>query len=164
MNRVCVIAVLVITSSLAIATPVEVGTGQNSAGLYIEWSDGYIAEFIVDFEDTTITGLGLFDIVEAETPLTTVRGDFGWGVFIDGIAYNGHSNSGYGGGEDWWHYWIKDAGQLEWMAPMFGAADRTVHSGDMDGWIYGRAGEPVPEPCTIILLGLGGLLLSRRRA
>ncbi len=163
MNLVCVIAVVAITSSLAIAIPIDVGTGDNSAGLYIEWSDGYIAEFTVNFEDETITGLGMFDIVEAETTLTTVREDYGWGIFIDGITYDSHSNIGFGGGEDWWHYWIKNAGEQEWTAPAYGAVDRIVSSGDSDGWIYGRAG-PVPEPSMIALLGLGGLLLRKRRA
>jgi len=160
-NLICLIVVLAITGSSAIATPIEVGSGDNSAGLYIEWGDGYIAEFLVKFEETTVTGLGLFDITEAETSLTTVRDDFGWGVFIDGITYDGHSDSGFGGGEDWWHYWIKDAGESFWTSPSFGAVDRIVEDGDCDGWIYGRAGVPIPEPVTIALLALGGIILWR---
>jgi hypothetical protein len=163
-RSVSLIVVLVITSSLAIAIPIEVGTGDNSAGLYIEWGDGYIAEFLVKFEETTVTGLGLFDITEAGTSLTTVRNDFGWGVFVDGITYDGHSDTGFGGGEDWWHYWIKDAGDGSWTSPSFGAVDRIVEDGDWDGWVYGRAGTPIPEPATIALLALGGLFLKRRRA
>jgi hypothetical protein len=161
---VSLVVVLVITSSTAIAIPIEVGTGDNSAGLYIEWGDGYIAEFLVKFEETTVTGLGLFDITEAETSLTTVRSDFGWGVFVDGITYDGHSDTGFGGGEDWWHYWIKDAGEGSWTSPAFGAVDRIVEDGDWDGWVYGRAGAPIPEPATIVLLALGGLLIRGRKA
>ncbi|MHC4737524.1 MAG: PEP-CTERM sorting domain-containing protein [Planctomycetota bacterium] len=162
MNLFCTIALLAIVNSTAVAIPIEVGAGENSAELYIEWDDGYVAEFIVGFEDVTVTGLGLFDIIEAETTLTTVREDFGWGVFIDGITFNGHSDIGFGGGEDWWHYWIKDAGQTEWTSPAFGVADRILYDGDSDGWIYGRAGT-VPEPATLVLLGLGGLILRKRR-
>lgn len=161
-NWICVIAVMAITSLCATAVPIEVGIGENSAELYIEWSDGYVAEFIVDFESVSVTGLGLFDIVEAQTTLTTVRQDFGWGVFIDGIEFNGHSDIGFGGGEDWWHYWIKDVGETEWTSPAFGAADRILFNGDSDGWIYGRAGA-VPEPATLALFALGGLLLRKRR-
>ena len=160
-DLICLTVVLAITSSAATATPIEVGTGDNSAGLYIEWGDSYIAEFLVKFEETTVTGLGLFDITEAGTSLTTVRNDFGFGVFIDGITYDGHSDSGFGGGEDWWHYWIKDAGESSWTSPSFGAADRIVEDGDWDGWIYGRAGVPIPEPATIALLALGGVILWR---
>ena len=147
--------------SLAAATPVEVGSGDNSAGLYIEWSDGFVAEFTVSFESATITGLEMFDIVEAGTSLTIVR-IYG-GEFIDGISYQGHTNSGYGGGEDWWHYWTMESGTTEWVSPWdYGAADRIVENGDCDGWIYGRAGE-VPEPTTIALLAVGGLMLKRRK-
>lgn len=161
-NLFCIIALSAIVNSVAVAIPIEVGTGENSAELYIEWDDGYVAEFVVDFEDVTITGFEMFDIIEAQTSLTTVRQDFGWGVFIDGIEFNGHSNIGFGGGEDWWHYWIKDAGQTEWTSPAFGVADRVLYDGDADGWIYGRAGN-VPEPTTILLLAFGAFVLRRPR-
>jgi hypothetical protein len=155
-----ILRVLVLCGCTAIAAPIEVGTGQNSSGVYIEFSDGFIAEFIVNFDALTISGLDLFDALEAETTLTTVRDDFGWGIFIDGISYQGHSNIGYQGDESWWHYWVDD-GQ-GWDSPGYGVADRTVYDGYNDGWIYGRAGEPVPEPATLFLL-CGGFMLFRRR-
>lgn len=161
-SLICLIAFLGVTSSSAAAIAMDVGTGENSAGLYIEWGDGCVAEFLVNFDEPTVSGLGLFDIVEAYSSLTTVRSDFGFGVFIDGITYNGHSNVGYGGGEDWWHYWIK-SGDADWVSPAYGASDRVVSNGDMDGWIYGRAGT-VPEPTVMAMLGLGGLLVCRGRA
>ncbi len=161
-SLISLIAFLGVTSSSAAATAMDVGTGENSAGLYIEWSDGCVAEFLVNFDEPTVSGLGLFDTVEAYSSLTTLRSDFGFGVFIDGITYNAHSNVGYAGGEDWWHYWVK-RGDADWVSPPYGASDRVVSSGDMDGWIYGRAGT-VPEPSTLLLLCLGGLLVRRARA
>ncbi|MDI9431967.1 MAG: hypothetical protein QM570_09625 [Planctomycetota bacterium] len=128
------------------AAPVEVGTGVNTASVYIEWSDGFNAEFLVRFgqeESDTITGLGLIDIIEAETELATVRQDSGWGVYIDGISYQGHSDAGYGGGDLWWHYWENNAGSRNpWESSMTGAAGRTVAHGDADAWIYGHGDEP----------------------
>jgi hypothetical protein len=160
---ICVVVFFAAVCSLAIAGQITAGSGQNSVGLYVEWSDGYIADFCVKFDSPTVSGLNLFDIVEAETSLTTLRQDYGFGVFINGITYNGHSNSGYGGGADWWHYWVKNSGQAEWLSPGYGASDRAVYNGDYDGWVYGRDGEPVPEPAAIVLFGLGGLMLRKRR-
>ncbi len=160
-DLVVVFSFLFATGSLATAEEFAVGTGQNSAGLYIEWSDGYIAQFTVSFDGTSVTGLSLFDIVEASTALTTARDSYGTSVFIDGISFNGHSNIGYGGGENWWHQWIQNGeGSWGWGS---GVSERVLNDGDSDGWIYGRAGEPVPEPVSIALFGLGGMILSRCR-
>ena len=165
LKKVMSLVLLLTVASVAGAVSIEVGTGVNSSELYIEWADGFIAEFSVNFGaeaiDTT-TGIGLFDIIEQYTSLTTVRGDFGWGIFIDGISFEEHSDIGFGGGEDWWHYWIKNNGEPDWLSPSVGAADRIVYNGDSDGWIYGRAGA-VPEPMTIALLGLGGLFVHKLR-
>ena len=158
-------AISICLSINVFATPVEVGQGVNSAYLYIEWSDGFVAEFDVNFGfdvmDIT-TGMGLLDIVETDTSLTTVRvyDD----AFIDGISYLDHSDIGYLGDENWWHYWTMESDATEWIAPWdYGATDRIVENGDCDGWIYGRA-TAVPEPGSIALLGLGGLALRKRKA
>jgi len=141
------------------ADAIQIGTGGNSAGLYIEWKDYFSAEFEVHFDDPSIGGLELFDAVEAETSLMTDRKDYGWGMFIDGISYEGHENSGFLGGEDWWHYWVKD-GTGDWESPSYGVGDRTLADGDMDGWVYGRA--TIPEPATIGLMLIGTVAAGRR--
>lgn len=147
MPHALVCGCLCLVSGLALADPVRVGAGVNEATVHVEWSDGFTAEFRVHFgqaETDTITGLGAMDIIEAETELTTVRGDSGWGVFIDGIGYQGHSDAGYGGGEAWWHYWQKDAGSCSpWQMLATGAAGRTLAHGDADAWIYGHGNTPV---------------------
>jgi hypothetical protein len=157
--HVCIF--FIIAGAAASAMTVEVGDGNNIADLYIEWSDGYIAEFLVYFETDTITGLELFDVVESETTLTTIRQDYGWGVFIDGITYEAHSDIGFGGGENWWHFWINNNDQ-GWFLPAYGVSDRVLHDGDADGWIYGRAGQPVPEPTTLVLLAIAAMVLRKR--
>lgn len=153
-NLICLIVVLAITSSAVIAMPVEVGTGDNNAGLYIEWSDGYIAEFLVSFAEPNVTGLELFDIVESGTTLTTVRADFGFGIFIDGIMYNGHSDVGYGGGENWWHYWTKEYAGSSWTYSWVGACDRILVNGDCDGWVYGHGIAPASGPTQEMIAAL----------
>lgn len=170
MRLMSLIIVLTITSSVAIAIPVSVGIGANTAGVYIEWSDGFIAEFEISFGETgsdTVTGADLMLTLDSELADFTLEYT-NWGseeepdLFVDGIEYLGHYNSGYGGGANWWHYWIKEAGETEWTAPAYGMSSRVVSDGDMDGWIYGRD-TPVPEPAAVALLGLGVLLLRRKK-
>jgi hypothetical protein len=164
--RVVVLLISAVTVSSVNATLIEVGSGVNTADVLINWKDGYTAEFAVKFgsqSSDTLSGLGLFDIIEVSSSLTTVRDDFGWGVFINGISLDGHSNVGFGGGDDWWQYWTKNNGETSWTSSWVGAADRVVHDGDSDGWVYGSANAPVPEPATVALMALGGLLLGRKK-
>ncbi len=170
-NLICLIFVSLITNSAVIAAPVEVGSGVNTAGVYIEWPDGFVAEFEINFGQTasdTITGADLMLTLDNELE-SFIFEYTNWGseeepsLFIDGIGYSGHYNSGYDGGANWWHYWVKDADQTEWTMPFdYGMSGRTVGDGDMDGWIYGRD-TAVPEPATLVLLAFGGLILRRKK-
>ncbi len=139
--------------------------------MYIEWSDGFVAEFEVSFGESgadTVTGADLMLTLDSELVDFTLEYS-NWGseeepdLLVEGIGYLGHYNDGYGGGADWWHYWIKDAGEVEWTSPLYGMSSRIVGDGDMDGWVYGRD-TPVPEPAMIALLAFGGVMLRRKRA
>ena len=149
------IAFLAVLCSSAIAAAVSVGSGVNTAVVYIEWSDGFSTEFEVAFgsnnTDTT-TGLALLQELDSASSidLTLTTEDWGWGVTIEGLEYIDagvrHYNPGWVGGEDWWHYWNKNAGATDWSFSSVGCDVRIVSDGDMDGWIYGRAGAPIGEP------------------
>jgi len=143
------------------AMPIEVGEGDHAAGAYIEWKDGFSLEFVLNFAEESISGVELIRRIAQETALTAVVEDHGFGEYVDNIAWGDHSDGGYLGGEDWWHYWIKDAGQ-DWVSPQtFGASGRVVVDGVSDGWVYGRAG--IPEPATLMLIGAGMVFVRRRR-
>lgn len=161
-SLVCLVAVL-LAASFASATAIEVGTGANTVGVEIEWKDGFLQEFAVSFDTTSITGWEAMNTIETETSLALFLEDFGWGDFIDGINYDGHTDIGFGGGDDWWHFWIKDAGQ-DWVSPGYGISDRVLLPGDTDGWVYGHSFAPgeVPEPATMALLAVGGFLIRKR--
>jgi len=155
----CVLSV----AASALAGPLPVGSGQNTASLVINFKDGAAYEFAVSF-DIPPTGIALLDIVESHTSLTTQRSVFDFGTFIDGFTFDNHSNIGYGDGEDWWQYWTRDSASDPWKSSAIGPSDRILFSGAADGWVYGRATAPVvPEPTSLALLAASCLLLRRRR-
>lgn len=137
-----VAAALLAVSTVASGEYQYVGSGPQSAKVLVEFSDGTAYAFGVSFRDPSTTGIGLMDIIEAGTTLTTLRVDDPYfGTYIDGISYKGHSNSGYGGGELYWHYWTKEPA-ADWVWSMVGASSRVVADGCADGWVYGRDGAP----------------------
>jgi hypothetical protein len=148
---------------------IDVGSGSNHATLEIGFKDGASCTFDVAFSATSVTGMDLVNTaVDANVGLTADIQDFGWGNFVNGFTYNDggtiHTNDGYGGGADWWHYWIKDSGDTQWTSPAVGASDRVVVNGSCDGWVYGSDSAPTPEPMTLAMLTLGGvgMLLKKR--
>ena len=171
-----VLGVLVMAAGAGAAT-IPVGTGNDHSTVIINFEDGAKYEFDVAYtDDGTQTGVTLLDIIEADlASFSTVQDDFGFGLFVDGITHDGHSNAGFGGGELWWHYYIKDSAADAWVAPQtFGASGRDPGNGTWDGWVYGSAEEPVgtgagpgtgadvPEPATLVLVSLGVLAVGRR--
>jgi len=128
------------------AVPIPVGSGASHAEVYIEFNEAAGYTFDVAF-DGSMTGMGLMDIIEAQTELTTVR--MYDGLLIDWITYDGHTAGGWDGGEGYWHYVTDDDGTGWTLYEGFGAATREVTDGDRDGWIFGRA---VPEPSTALLV------------
>jgi MYXO-CTERM domain-containing protein len=161
---VCITVLSVGEISRAAVISEWAGSGADAAYVVLNFSDGADYAFGVRFDGTT-TGLAAVQALESQTGLDVMYQDFGWGVFVDGFSYGGHSDSGYQGGENWWHYWVSDDGQ-NWTSPGYGASDRIVMSGVWDGWVYGSAEPPqtpVPEPVTATLLVLGAGLRARRR-
>lgn len=165
-SLVYLFAVLLVTSCVS-ASIIEVGTGANAVGVEIEWGDGFLQEFAVSFDTASITGWDVLNLLEAETALIVDPINYGapetpsW--FVDGLTFDLHSNAGWQGGEDWWHFWIKDVGQ-DWVSPAYGISDRVLLPGDSDGWVYGHEFAPgeIPEPATIVLLAFGGFLARKR--
>ncbi|MCP4589504.1 MAG: hypothetical protein GY842_02040 [bacterium] len=162
----CAVVGTVCLAEGAQADTIEVGSGVNQAELWIEFGDGALYDFTISFglvDADTSTGLALFDIVEAETSLTTVRQDWGEaGILIDGIAFDGHSDSGWTGGENYWHYWTMESDDTVWSSSMLAVGKRVVEDGDADGWVYGRAGAPAPEPASLGLVVIGAVIALRR--
>lgn len=163
---VLVSAVVLSFAASADAAPILIGSGDDHVNLLVQFSEGTLYEFDVAFTDgDAFNGLNVLDVVEAAgIGFSTVR-VFG-GAFIDGISYDGHNDSGFGGGEDWWHYWYLEPGDADWTSSFVGAGDRVMHDGYTEGWVYGFAtvpGAPTPEPATVGLMIVSALAFVCRR-
>jgi hypothetical protein len=128
-----------------------VGSGPDLTTVAIEFEDG--AEFLFEVlfdESAPISGLDAMLTLESELPsFSLVLIDFGFGLLIDGIAYDGHSNEGFGGGELYWHYWTRSDALDLWSFSAIGAGDRLLSDGAWDGWVYG-SGLPPRDPSLLV--------------
>jgi hypothetical protein len=123
-----------------------VGSGDKYAKVLVEFGDGAIYAFGVSFSDPNTTGVGLMDIIESGTTLTTSRKYYDYlGWIIEGISYDGHSSTDAWSPQNpdaWWRYWVNDppsAWQMPWD---YGASTRIATDGCADGWVYGQDGVP----------------------
>jgi len=153
----------------AFAAGIPVGTGAESAAVVINFSDGAAVEFLVSYPGPTTTGEQLLRIIDAARSDFTLTssgtgGGFPGGFFIQRIEYAGH-----GDGPDfippdgWWHYWTANSLSAPWEEGLSGAGERVIDNGYRDGWVFGNAAAPVPEPAGLAVLGIGVTALLRRR-
>lgn len=168
------LAVLAVGATAAQAT-IHVGSGANHSQLVVNFGDGAAYDFDVAY-DGPMTGLGLFDIIEADTTLTTDR--TWWDKFktwtLDGIAYDGHTDSGFEfGTPNYWHYWVRENAAAPWSYALEGVDVRQATHGTGDGWVFGNDDDPfipgggggggdLPEPATLLLVGIGLAAVARR--
>jgi hypothetical protein len=142
------------------------GSGSNKAVVVIDFGvDSYA--FGYRWEGGTTYGKDLMDTVNAAGSLDYTA----TGGFLNAISYSTYSNVGQGGWPtDWWSYFISTNGQ-SWIDSDEGFATRVLSDGVWDGWAHQTTSDwppahqpmtPIPEPVTLSLLGLGGVLIRRR--
>jgi hypothetical protein len=142
------------------------GSGRNEAVVVIDFgTDSYA--FGYRWDEGTKSGKDLLDAVAAAGSLDYTEA----GGFLATLSYGTHLEQGQGGWpDDWWSYFISEDG-VNWVASDVGFTARELSNGVWDGWARQTTDAwpaahlpvtPVPEPCTVALLGLGALLLGRR--
>ncbi len=166
-----------------------IGSGTNSAALVIDWNDGnspvslawgFRWDGIATGQDMfmAIAGItnGTSSATGADGNLVLTLASFGFGDFVDGVAYDGpgilHNESGSGG---FWEYSIfggtftydlypgpgtdtynvagsANYADVVWFSSPIGFSDRELVNGSWDGWSWapGYASEPIDQPVAAV--------------
>jgi hypothetical protein len=143
--RTCVVfGALFVLAGGSLAQPIEVGTGEHLAYLAVNFKDGANYWFSVPFNPGEAADSAWARADELSS-LNVTMVPSSYGQFVDGISYDGHGNSGYGGGEDWWHQWERSGIDQPWAMGM-GVSSHVLTDGCWDAMVYGSASPPAPYP------------------
>jgi hypothetical protein len=131
------------------------GSGVNSAVLVVDFSPGNgVADsfaFGVKFGTTpsdTISGMDLMQAVYNGNPTFDYAAtQYSFGAYVTEIAYtNPNTNTNYlsppipNPTGIWWTYWTSGDFGRTWTSPDYGASDRVIQNGDVDGWLAQATG------------------------
>jgi hypothetical protein len=188
-NLVCLMIVLAVSTramgytmqGLDIAVDYWAGAGSNETIVVIDWNQtngpyktsSHAWGFRWDGTAYLSDALAAIDAAGALNVETLYGGDFvGDAFYCDpSIDSDNHTSAGYSG---WW--WVGDTtnGGVTWNATAAGLTSETLTSGKIEGinsvtnfdeWLAGgdTLTIPTPEPCTLTISAIGGLLLRRRK-
>lgn len=136
-------------------------------------ADPRLFEQFGQFGAAAVYGLG-FDLDEDGFDYVPGAGDSGHALDVDDHYREGWEYAGY------WSYWGSSINPYDgglWDYPGSGLAGRTLTDGCWDGWSFAPAPNwyagppdlptavsmPVPEPASLVLLAVGGLLMRGRK-
>ena len=147
------------------------GTGGNEATIAIDFDFGNSFLFTYTW-DGDATGWDALNTIDIAGVLEVYATDYGeWGMFVNDFDYPGGAEFDYGAEFAGWAYYVGD--NENWSLSGGGVSFRSLSNGDWDSWVWtnydtswnpvrGPGEQPIPEPTTIALLGLGGLALLGR--
>ena len=161
------------------------GTGSKTATIIVDFDfeNYFVFEYAWDdlavTGDETATGWDALYTLHQESDLFMEYTDYtsiNWGMYVDDLQYpDGEKYNYFDDGSLGWAYFLS-ADNQNWIQ------DATVYfreltDGGFDAWVWTnhdmdnywapirQPGQvPIPEPATLMLLALGGYVLSRKRA
>lgn len=112
-------------------------------------------ERCVAFDEPEITGIELLQRADLDVVVdTSARGSA-----VCRIGSTGCSRDDcFCDFPEFWGYWTRDAG--DWEFSQVGAAERKVVDGSIDGWSYGKDGEPAPRDRTFEQVCVRGVVAA----
>ena len=163
-------------------TEFNAGSGPDNAMMVLEYDSGATYLFGYSWNPATASPSGE-DMLKAvaaastSTPkaLTFTLVPFSFGDAFDSLQYDGHdvvTDVNVAG--PYFAYYVSDNGAALDSAEI-GAGDRSLSNNSIDDWLYSPTSDfpplvgpafvvtTVPEPASLSLLGVGGVMLMRRR-
>jgi hypothetical protein len=144
------VAVLCVLAGAGLAQPVDLGAGEHLANLVVNFKDGANYWFSVPFNPGEAADSAWARADELSS-LNVTLVSYGTGQFVDGVSYDGHSNSGWQGGEDWWHQWQRSGIEQPWAMGM-GVSSQTLTDGCWSGLVYGSTSPPADSPYAVAVI------------
>lgn len=150
------------------------GSGSNQATIAVDFDfENYF--LFTYYWNGDATGWDALSAIDLAGALVVEATDWGeWGMFVDDLSYPGGAKYDYGEGFNvGWAYYIGD--NESWSLDGSGVSFRSLSDGDWDAWVWtnydeswrpvrGPGEQPIPEPISVFLFGLSGMLLRRCRA
>ena len=150
--------------------------GSSKATVVVDFGlESYAFEYRWDGSATGWDAMNAFDTVVIQDKLNVTSTDYGspFGIIIDDLSYLTAQKYDYGLAYAGWGYFNSDDGD-NWTVSGDSCLYRNLNNNDWDCWVWSEfsfepfgpirePGQVAPEPCSILLLASGGLMLRRHR-